>query len=240
MALLRELEAIYEKVAADPENVDEGTRRRFWRIVGRIKRTSTPDERVVRKAAEIRDILYEHKLGKPRRLGWLTLWFISGVLCVYLHIWAVTVGPAYTGDFLHDFVVVMGLRGMTVAGAVGSFYPFGRLLAGKLTGIRFDGITRDIYYLPTLKINYVSYLKASPPRRQWFFFLAGAWTVITATWVGLLGFILASEWIGLAIAAFLAISEAIGAVVGGKWAGEMGHFKRERRIVRDWKKSLGR
>ncbi len=198
----------------------------------------SPSKAAIQKAAEIRDILYEQRLGKPKPVSWLALWFLLGVICVGAHLWAVTLGPPYVGDFFYDFLIVMSIRGGTVGGAIFALYPFGRLIAGKRAKIRLDGITRDIYYLPTLKINYVTYLEASPPSRQWFFFFAGVWTVITATWVGILGFLLGrGEWIGLAIALVLAIAEAFGAIIGGKWAGELGHFKRERRIVRDWRRS---
>ncbi|MFX1475732.1 MAG: hypothetical protein ACFFCO_09705 [Promethearchaeota archaeon] len=213
-------------------------RRRFWRIVGKIKRMPSPSQAVVKKAAEIRDILYEQRLGKPKPLGWLAVWFLGGVFCVSVHLWAVTLGPPYIGEFFYDIMVVMSIRGSTVGGAIVAFYPFGRLIIGKITRIRLDGITRDIYFLPTLKINYETYLVAHPPHRQWFFFFAGAWTVITATWLGVLAFLLSGEWIGLAIALILAIAEAFGAIIGGKWAGELGHFKRERRIVRDWRQNL--
>ncbi len=236
--MLKELTELYEQVKAHPEGVDSKTRRKFWGIVGKIKRMPSPSEEAIRKAAEIRDIFYERRLGSPKPISWLTIWFLLGVLCVGAHLWAVTLGPPYNGDFFNDFVIVMSIRGGTVGGAIFSFYPFGRLIASKYTKIGLDGITRDIYFLPTLKINYVTYLKAHPPHRQWFFFFAGIWTVITATWVGSLGYILGGEWIGLAMALVLAIAEAFGAIIGGKWAGELGHFKRERRIVQDWRRNL--
>ena len=95
-------------------------------------------------------------------------------------------------------------------------------------------ITRDIYYLPTLKVNYPTYLKAKPTHRMWFFFFAGLWTVITGTWVGILGWIIGGEWIGLVSSFILGVLEGVGIHYGGKWGGEMGHFKRERQIVKDW------
>jgi hypothetical protein len=231
---------LHGRIAKDPENVDAATRGEFWKIVGKIKRQPSPSEEVIQKAAEIRDILYEQRLGKARPLSWLAIWFLLGVLCVGTHLWAVTLGPPYTGDFFNDFLIVLSLRGGSVGGAICAFYPFGRMIASKYTRIGLDGITRDIYFLPTLKINYITYLKAYPPHRQWFFFFAGIWTVITAAWVGILGFILGGEWIGLAMALVLGIAEAFGAIIGGKWAGELGHFKRERRIVRDWRRNLAK
>lgn len=124
-----------------------------------------------------------------------------------------------------------------MAAVVFLYYPFGRLLGGKLLGIRLDGITRDIYYLPTLRVNYVTYLRASPLRRQWFFFVAGYWTAFTALWLGTLGFVLGGEWLGLAFGVSLGFLETLGGILGGKWGGELGHFHRERQIVRDWKQA---
>lgn len=240
MTLLDELESIYEKVVANPKNVDAKTKRRFWRLVGKIKRMSEPDELTILKAAEIRDLLYEHRLGKPKSLKLLVIWFILGAFCVYGYIWAIEFGPQYTGNLVHDILFVICIRVLTVLGAIAFIYPFGRLLGGKVTGIRLDGISRDIYYEPTLKVNYVSYLKAAPPKRKWFFFIAGIWTFITAMWVGTIGFLLRNDPVGLAIALLLLIFETLGALLGGKWAGEMGHFNRERRIVRDWKRNLAK
>jgi hypothetical protein len=237
MQLLEELDAIHRIVESSPKDPDEQTRRRFWRIVGKIKRMPTPDDPLIAKAAEIRDLLYEARLGTPKTLKLLVVFLLLGALSTYGYIWAITLGPQYTGFLLNDIVFVIGLRALMVFGAVAFLYPFGRLLGGKAFGIRLDGISRDPYYEPTLKVNYVSYLKASPPRRQWFFFVAGIWTVITAGWVGLLGYIL-GDIIGLVIMLLLLIFEMLAILSGSRKAGEMGHFNRERRIVRDWKRAI--
>lgn len=238
MGLLEDLTAIHEEIKVNPKEAKEKTRRHFWRIVGKIKRQNSPDDMVIQKAAEIRDLLYAHKLGKPRSLKWLILWFTLGTFGIIYYIWQVLSGLHYTGDLLYDLLFVLSWPASIVAGVVFLFYPFGRLIAGKITGIRLDGITRDIYYLPTLKINYETYLKASPPKRQWFFFFAGYWTAFTAIWVGSIGFLLGGEWLGITFGVILAFLETLGAIFGGKWAGELGHFHRERRIVRDWKRNL--
>ena len=238
MALLDDLNQIYEQIAPDPKQVDEATRRRFWRIVGKIKRHPAPDDALIMKATEIRNLLYDHRLGKPKSLKWLFFWFLFGTLGIVYYLWLVLYGPTLTGDFWFDLLFVHLYRGATVASVVFLYYPFGRLLAGKALGIRLDGITRDIYYLPTLKINYPTYLKAPPPRRQWFFFIAGYWTAFTALWVGTIGFLLGQEIAGITFGILLGLLETLGGIRGGKWGGELGHFQRERRIVRDWKRNL--
>ncbi len=238
MKLIEDLEDIYEKVISDPQNVEERTKRRFWRIVGMIKRMPESNDSLILKAAEIRDILYENRLGKPKSLKWPFIWVILGVFSVYGFLWLILYGPQYTGIFFNDVLFVMGPRAACIGGAIVGFYPFGRLIGGKFTGIRLDGITRDIRYRPALKLNYVTYLKAAPPKRQWFFFFAGLWTVFTAAWIGAFGFLLSGEWIGLAIALADIIFEVTDALLGGPMAGELAHFRREHRIVSDWKQAI--
>ncbi|MDO8124867.1 MAG: hypothetical protein Q6364_10875 [Candidatus Hermodarchaeota archaeon] len=238
MGLLEDLNQIHTEIVSSPQQVDADTRRHFWRIVGQIKRQPAPDDACITKAAEIRDLLYEERLGKPRSLKWLFFWFLCGTLGLFYYVWLALFNLQPTGNFWVDLFWVYFYPGALVAGIVFLFYPFGRLIFGKALGIRLDGITRDIYYLPTLKINYTTYLKASPPRRQWFFFFAGYWTAFTALWVGTIGFVLGGEWVGIAFGLALAALETLGAFVGGKWGGELGHFHRERQIVKDWKRNL--
>ena len=227
--MIDELNKIHTRIVNDPKNVPPEVKKRFWKLVGQIKRTSPPDEEVVDKASEIRDLLYRQRLGKtiPLKIA-LPIWFVLGA-AFFLHYFR-NVGQEDWGG-LTDWRCVL-----TILAVVAFFYPFGRLIAGKLTGIKFDGLSRDIYFLPTLKINYPSYLKVSPPKRQWMFFFAGIWTVITAVIVGIVGYLLAEDITGFVVATILAISELV-ALTGilGKWGGEIGHFLRERRIVRDWK-----
>jgi hypothetical protein len=53
--LLLELQEIHQKVIKDRE-----AKKRFWRIVGSIKRESSPNPELVEIAGEIRDTLYLH------------------------------------------------------------------------------------------------------------------------------------------------------------------------------------
>ncbi len=93
MRLLDELKVIYEQVAANPGEADEKTRRRFWRIVGKIKRMPAPDDEAIVRAAEIRDLLYEVRLGAPKSLKLLVIFFLLGSLSVYGYVWVITLGP---------------------------------------------------------------------------------------------------------------------------------------------------
>ena len=120
------------------------------------------------------------------------------------------------------------------------FYPLGRLIAGKWAGIRIDGMSRDMYRLPTLKIDYETFLLASPPKRKWFFFFAGAWTIITSLVLGSIGWVIAGDISGITTVMFLTISEGLVVLSGTtrNVGGEMAHYNRERRIERAWKRKL--
>ncbi len=233
MGILEQLQSIHQIVERDPANLDLKTRRQFWRIVGQLKRMESPDANVIAKASQIRDLLYRERLGRTISLNWLFLWLLCGVSAIIYYLWLLLVQERVTGNLMDDYDL-----GALVAGAMFFLYPFGRLIAGALMGIRFDGISRDIYYLPTLKINYPTYLLASPPNRLWFFFLAGYWTAFSMIGIGIVGYLLSGEWTAIAFGLLLAFGETLAAIFGGKWGGELGHFHRELQIVRDWKQNL--
>lgn len=233
MGLFEELEWIHRSVARDIANLDYAVHPQFWRLVGQIKRMPSPDPAVIAEASTIRNLFYEDRLGKSISLRWLSLWFVCGVSFITYYIWMLLVADRPTGDLLDDAEL-----GAIVAAAMFFLYPFGRIIAGKLTGIGFDGISRDIYYLPTLKINYPTYLRAPAPNRLWFFFMSGYWTASTMILIGSVGYLLKGEWMAIAFGLILACAETLGAIFGGKWGGELGHFNRELKIVRDWKNNL--
>ncbi|MFQ6124612.1 MAG: hypothetical protein ACE5R6_08420 [Candidatus Heimdallarchaeota archaeon] len=233
--MFEKLKEIHDLVIRDPKNVTPEIRTHFWKLVGQIKRTPHPDQEIVAKASEIRDLLYEQRLGRTFSLKvMLPIWGVLAIGCFIGYIWSL---EKIAGNDLICFKWNSHLLG----GFVVFGYPLGRFVAGTLMGIRFDGMSRDIYYLPTLKINYYSYLMASPPKRQWMFLLAGMSTVFTSGVAGTLGFVMARDATGLLLCAFLVVSYIL--VIAfpkqvGRWRGEMGHFYRERNIVRDWKRKL--
>jgi hypothetical protein len=227
--MLDDLDEIHKQIIKDPNNVPKKVKKRFWKIVGQIKRTSNPDKKLVAKASKIRDLLYKQKYGGSIPL-WLTLpiWFALGIVCL--------------SGFIYSFVNdvwggIDGYRHGTIWWTMVCFYPFGRLIAGRFTGIEFDGLALTYYIFPTLRTNYPSYLTTSPPKRQWFFFFAGAWTVIITGVLGIIGYIATGDKICLLPVTILIIGETIsGTGILGKWGAEMGNFHRERRIARDWRR----
>lgn len=121
-----------------------------------------------------------------------------------------------------------------------TWYLFGRLIGGKLADIQFEGVNRDVFSLITLKVNYSSYLNASPNKRQWIFFCGGIGTVCLGLLVTIIQYILFHNFYLIIFPIVLFLAELLdyfgyaGALAGGEFA----HLRRERRIIKDWKQSL--
>jgi hypothetical protein len=241
---LHELEKIFAEVSADPKNASRETRKRFWKLVRQIKRNPKPDDDEIAKASEIRNILFKaDRGGTVPLIPALAIEFILGTfVALWGYLWLLGFPLDWSGIIswtLNDWGL-FSLRMLCVMGVVALYYPFGRLIAGKWAGIRFDGMCKDQYYEPTLKIDYVSFLHAPATKRKWFFFFAGIWTVLTALAVGVVGLIVAQDFTSFIPAILILIFEGA-AIRSGKPSanyGEMGHYNREKRIERVWKKNL--
>lgn len=240
---LQELERIKAEVIQDPENVSRETRKYFWKLIRQIKRMPHPDDDEISIAAEVRNILFEVDRGRTFRTGpALATMILLGIgpLLAYLWLldspldWSNAIG--WTLAELWLFI----LRLFCVMGVVAFFYPLGRVIAGKVLGIRILGMCRDAYYEPTIKIDYVSFLKAPANKRKWFFFFAGLWTIITSLAIGIFGFFIAMDITGFIPAIVLLIFEGYAIRKGSpkRSFGEMGHYNREKRIERVWRKRL--
>ncbi|MHA2424826.1 MAG: hypothetical protein ACXAEF_08565 [Candidatus Thorarchaeota archaeon] len=237
---LLEIEGI---VAKNPKDVDKETRKQFWKLVRQIKRSQNPNHEEVVIAARIRNVLFREKRGRNYPL-WpsVGVLFLPGLLMVYWYFRLLAV-PLDVFSILvwttSDWWVFMRRLGC-VMGATFFFYPFGRLIGGKLSGIQIEAMCKGMYSEPALKIDYESFLLAEPPKRKWFFFMGGAWTVITCLILGVFGWFLAGDISGLLAASFLGVSEGLAVLSGTtKWVGgEMAHFNREKKIEKAWKKKL--
>jgi hypothetical protein len=279
-----ELQDIIKIVEKDPSSVPASVKKRFWKIVGKIKRDPSPDKQEVELASRIRDIMYVERLGSPKPLGLtISLWTFCGIGFMVISVltrmpgmlessmflslailtlftigygWILNLGKERTlllvvimiGPtviiyllilyFFTDLLILIPYMMMFIT--VPCLYPIGRLVGGIIAGIDFDGMTRDVFFLPTLKINYRSYLLAKAPKRQWIFFCGGIGTVITSVMLGTIHFIFFNDplfnifGIGLALGELMDFLGLAGPLSGG----EMNHLKRETIIVRDWKKNL--
>ena len=63
MNLQDELTSVHDTGFTDPRNVQVDARQRFWRIVGQVKRMDNPNENLILKVTEVRDCLYDQRLG---------------------------------------------------------------------------------------------------------------------------------------------------------------------------------
>ena len=240
---LQELEKIREEVKEDPENVPLDRRKYFWKLVRQIKRELHPDDSEIETASEIRNILFEVDRGKTYRTGpTLVLMTLIGIGSLLAYLWLLGTPLDWSnilmwslGDLWNLF-----LRFLVVMGVVAFFYPWGRVIAGRILGIRIMGMCTHDYYEPAMKIDYVSFLKARPSNRKWFFFFAGLWTAITSIVVGVIGFIIAGDFTAFipAILILLFEGKVIASGSAKRTSGEMGHYNREKKIERVWKKRM--
>ncbi|MFW9807086.1 MAG: hypothetical protein ACFFFK_10200, partial [Candidatus Thorarchaeota archaeon] len=174
----------------------------------------------------------------------LSLLTLIGLLLLWGYIWALETPLLWSGILswnLSNWLTFI-LRFLFVFGVIAFFYPLGRVIAGKWAGIKLLGMCRDQYYEPTVKIDYVTFMKAPAWKRKWFFFFAGFWTFITSFWLWILGMLLSLDFTALIPAIFLILFEGSAVLSGNPSAtrGEMGHYNREKRIERAWKKNLAK
>ncbi|UCG89870.1 MAG: hypothetical protein JSU57_05255 [Candidatus Heimdallarchaeota archaeon] len=221
---LIELQEINNIAVNDPKQLTSNNKKRFWQIVGVIKREISPDPQLVDLAVEIREILYLQRLGSTKPMGIvIPIWTVCGIaaiVCPLLFTFseliyvAMIISWSFVAIFMLGylwivnmdrkwfFVIFIAAVGGTVVGdliiammsiellvefnrflmfaAIPCFYLHGRYIGGLIAGIQFDGVSRDVFHFPTLKINYRSYLLAQPPARQWIFFCGGIGTVVTS------------------------------------------------------------
>lgn len=242
---MTQFDEIHSIVIQNPKDVPSETRKQFWKLVRQIKRNPRPDDQEVLKAAEIRNILFEANRGRTFPLvPVLALETVIGLLCLWGYIWTLETPLAWGGILAWSISqwLNFGLRFLFVFGVIAFFYPFGRVIAGKWAGIKLEGICRDEFYEPTVKIDYVTFLKTPASKRKWFFFFAGFWTVITSLWVWIVGMFLALDYTALIPAVILAFFEGLVVLSGNssRTRGEMGHYNREKKIERVWKKNLAK
>ncbi len=239
----QELERIRDEVRKDPENVSADTRKHLWKLVRQIKREPQPNDDEIIVAAEARDILFEVSRGRTYRLGpSLAVMTLMGLVSFAVYLWLLQTPLiwssilTWTMDDIWQFV----FRFICVMGVVAFFYPLGRVIAGKVLGIRLLGMCRDQYYEPTIKIDYVTFLKALPPKRKWFFFFAGFWTVVTSIIVGTIGLVIGGDFTGFIPVIILLLFEGYVVYSGNPSPsrGEMGHYNREKKIEKAWRKKL--
>ncbi len=145
MSLIQELEEIERRLEKG-----EDVRKDFWRIVGKIKRQQISDEEVLRRAAGLRDMMFERRVILSYRTGFILF------LSVFLALNALFVAAAFGKDGSAKALAILVIEVCTI------YFAFltGRCVAARISGIEVDGFYR---YSPLefgVKVDYLSYLKA--------------------------------------------------------------------------------
>jgi len=240
---LVELESIRSRIQASTPEVSKETRKAFWRLVRQIKRENEPDPVEVAIAAEIRNILFLLDRGRVYSIApFLGLEIVGGSLAFLVFLYGIATPVNWFAILSWSFteVIAVVLRFLGLFFVVALLYPCGRLIAGKILGIRLEAWCFDEYKEPTLKIDYVTFLQASPNKRKWFFFISGLWTLILSLIIGIIGFILGGDILGFLFSFFLILFYAYVISTGttSHGRGEIAHYNREKKIEGSWRKKL--
>lgn len=282
--LKSELMKIKEELHKSSNMLSYSDKKHFWKIVGQIKRQTNPSLEIIEIASEIREELYQKRLGVPKSvipvlfifticgIGFLLcsitfafeefypitiiLSLILLVLFMVTYIWIIQVGKTKSAII---FIIVVGLtlvydilminpkfqflnelNKYYAIIAVPAFYLWGRLVGGYIGKIQFDGVSRDVFYLPTMKINYKSYLTAPAPSRQWIFLFGGLGTVFTFLLVSSVVFLVYNDPFLYIFPILLFLGELLDYMnlAGPLGGAEFNHLRREHKIIRDWKKNF--
>lgn len=240
---LEDLREIQDRIGVDPKDVPPETRKAFWRLVRQIKREPEPDISEVKLAAEIRNVLFNLDRSGVYSIGpFLGAQTAGAIVAFVVYYYGLSTPVSWVDVLSWSWIEIVAvvLRFLGLFFIVALLYPYGRVLAGSALGIHLDGMCFDEYKEPTIKIDYETFLLTSPPRRKWFFFFSGLWTLILSVSVGVLGFALAGDILGIAFGIFLAIFYACvistGATAHSR--GEMAHYNRERKIEQSWRRRI--
>lgn len=239
---MKELDEIIEVVNSTTE-VPKQTRKQFWKLVRQIKREVDPDISEVKKATQIRNILFDMDRGKTYSIGpFVAAETILGVLSFVLYLYGLNTPVSWLSFLSWGFpeIIAVFLRFLGIFLMIAFFYPYGRLIAGSVVGIKLEAIWFSENKEPGLKIDYETFLLATPTRRKWFFFFAGLWTMIIAVGTGLIGWFIAGDILGFILGVFFIgfYGYVIGTGVTYPNRGEMSQYNREKKIERAWKKKL--
>ncbi len=236
---MSELERILLEVKESAE-VSKDTRRNFWKLVRQIKRANDPDISEIKTATKIRNVLFDMDRGKTYAIGpFVAAETVLGILSFVLYLHGLNTPVSWTNFLSWGFpeIIAVFLRFTGIFLMIAFFYPYGRLIAGTVLGIKLEAMGFSKYKEPALKIDYETFLLATPSRRKWFFFFAGLWTMITAVGTGLIGWFIAGDILGFIIGVFFIgfYGFVIGTGVTYPNRGEMSQYNREKKIEKAWK-----
>lgn len=198
----------------------------FWRAVAAVKREPTWIERFAERAGAIdrRAFLARVPIAIPIAAGVALLTFGAAVGIAFL-----------VAAFLIDSEVIAGVAVLLGTGAlIGTTHDLAHVVSGAAVGIRFTHLYSDLPKRPQpgVKLDYASYLSATPRGRAW---MHASGAIVTK----LLPFVMVPVaiaagtpwWTSVALVAIGAvqlITDALFSVRAGDWK----KFQREMRFAR--------
>ncbi len=172
-----EIEEVLNKVKAELSQGNYGAAGNlgFWRVVRVAKKNPEIGENFAEMIGEIDRLLFESK-------AWIKLDYRTGTIIeligAVIGVFLLYFGATLTGIESTIFYVASAVVLMT------ALHPISHIIAAKLFGIKFH-----FYYpngpekvLPTLKVDYSTYLK-TPPKSRALFHLVGAVNSVLVTFL---------------------------------------------------------
>jgi hypothetical protein len=172
-----EIEDILGKLESEfgEGNYDAAKKLGFWKVVKAAKKEPTIAQNFGERIGRIDKLLFESKVWTKLDYKLGTMIELVGALFGVLFLYY---GASSTGIESTIFYVASSLVLMT------ALHPLAHSLAAWLFGIRFHFyfLNGPLLIEPTLKVDYSTYVKATPKKRS-IFHLAGAINSITVTFI---------------------------------------------------------
>lgn len=197
----------------------------FWRAVAAVKRRRDLADRYAARIADVDRQAFRRRvrLVFPVRIG---IVLVIGGLAIDLLFLAVARGAAHPW---REILVLVGAAGLDVA-----THGPAHLVVGAVAGIRFTDWFIDVAKMrpPGFKIDYASYLRATPRARAWMHAAGAITTKLTPFLVVLYALAIDTEsWaIGLIVA--VGVAQVISDVVYSTKKSDWKKFRREMRLAR--------
>ncbi len=197
----------------------------FWRAVQAVKRDRALVERHATRIAAIdRQAFRRHvRLVFPVGLG---IFLVSGGLVVDLVLLALA--PALERPW-REIILLVGAAGLDVA-----THGLAHLLVGTLVGIRFTDWFLDVPKKPQpgFKIDYASYLRASPRQRAWMHASGAIATKLTPFAVILYALAIGADAWAIALLFAVGILQILSDLLFSVKSSDWKKFRREMRLAR--------
>ena len=161
-----EIELLKDKVKS--EGWTKNNRKKFWSVVKEVKKLEKIDDKILNTICELRESHFKstHKFIFPLWVGNVVLIILIIVGMYLFYQTAFQASPIFELPILSRVSIFIWFAiGFILI--INSAHPFAHIIIGKPVGISFDGYYFDgrAKLMPTLKINYKSFLLATPKGR---------------------------------------------------------------------------